>query len=62
VSTGAVLGAGLEELDDSTATVLVAVDQELTANAGEPRVEANRLRVVLERGDGRWLIKSVTRL
>jgi len=62
VSTGTILGAGLEDLDDTTATVLVAVDQQLTSSAGEPRTEANRLRMVLERSDGQWLIKSVTRL
>lgn len=62
VSSGTVVGAGLEKLDDDTATVLVAVNQELSAAAGEPRTEANRIRMVLERADGRWLIKSVERL
>jgi len=62
VSTGTVVGAGLEQLDSGTATVLVAVNQQLAGTTGEPRIEANRLRMVLERRDGRWLIGSVERL
>jgi Mce-associated membrane protein len=62
VSTGTVVGAGLEQLDGGTATVLVAVNQQLAGTTGEPRTEANRLRMVLERRDGRWLIGSVERL
>lgn len=62
VSVGTVVGAGVEELDDRTATVLVAVNQQISGSAGEPRTEANRLRMVLERRDGRWLIGTVERL
>jgi Mce-associated membrane protein len=62
VSTGTVVGAGIEELDDGTATVLVAVNQQITSQGAPPRTEANRLRMVLERRDGQWLIRSVDRL
>lgn len=62
VSVGTVVGAGIEELDDRTATVLVAVNQQISGTEGEPRTEANRLRMVLERRDGRWLIRTVERL
>lgn len=62
VSTGTVVGAGLEQIEDGTATVLVAVNQQLVNATGEARTEANRLRMVLERRDGRWLIGSVERL
>jgi Mce-associated membrane protein len=62
VSTGTVVGAGLEELDGDTATVLVAVNQELVSAQGPARTEANRLRMVLERRNGRWLVADVDRL
>jgi Mce-associated membrane protein len=62
VSTGTVVGAGIEQLDDGTATVLVAVNQQITSQGAPPRTEANRLRMVLERRDGQWLIRSVDRL
>lgn len=62
VSAGTVVGVGIEELEGDTATVLVAVNQQLDSTAGTPRTEANRLRMVLERRDGRWLIRSVERL
>lgn len=62
VSVGTVVGAGIEEIGEQTATVLVAVNQQVSGTGGEPRTEANRLRMVLERRDGRWLIRSVERL
>jgi Mce-associated membrane protein len=62
VSTGTVVGAGLESLSDGKATVLVAVDQEILGSGAEPRTEANRLRMRLVRDDGRWLIAGVERL
>jgi Mce-associated membrane protein len=62
VSTGTVVGAGLESLEGSTASVLVAVNQQLSSGGAEPRTEANRLRMVLERRDGQWLIADVERL
>lgn len=61
-SAGEVVGAGLEELDGDTATVLLAVDQRITA-AGQPaRTEATRVRVELVRRDGTWLLRSVSRV
>jgi Mce-associated membrane protein len=62
VSTGTVVGAGLEELGGGTATVLVAVNQEILTPGAQARTEANRLRMVLQRSDGRWLIQDVQRL
>lgn len=62
VSSGSVVGAGVEELGEDTATVLVAVNQQLASATAQPRTEANRLRMVLERRDGRWLIRDVERL
>lgn len=62
VSTGTVVGAGLERLSGDTATVLVAVNQEIVSAGAPPRTEANRLRMVLERREGDWLIRDVERL
>jgi hypothetical protein len=57
-----VVGAGLEELGGGTATVLVVVNQEILTPDAQARTEANRLRMVLQRSDGRWLIQDVQRL
>ena len=62
VSTGTVVGAGLEQIDDGRATVLVAVNQEILSPMAPARLEANRLRMVLVRDDGHWLIEDVQRL
>ena len=61
-STGTVVGIGVERLEGDTATVLVAVDQELTASGEQPRTEANRVRMRLVRDDGSWVVDDVERL
>ena len=61
-STGTVVGSGVERLEGDTATVLVAVDQELTSSGQEPRTEANRVRLRLVREDGSWVVADVERL
>lgn len=61
-STGSVVGSGVERLEGDTATVLVAVDQEITAAGQEPRTEANRVRMRLVREDGSWVVADVERL
>lgn len=63
VSTGTVVGAGIESVDPDSATVLVAVNQTIvSAEAPEPRSETNRLRMVLVRQDGSWRVGQVQRL
>ena len=61
-STGTVVGTGVERLEDETAVVLVAVDQEITGSGQEPRTEANRVRMRLVREDGSWVVAEVERL
>jgi Mce-associated membrane protein len=61
-SVGSVVAVGVEEVEGDTATVLVAVNQEIT-DAGQPaRVEANRVRMTLSRSGGSWFIDAVERL
>jgi hypothetical protein len=38
------------------------VNQEILSPDAQARTEANRLRMVLQRSDGRWLIQDVQRL
>jgi Mce-associated membrane protein len=61
-SAGTVVGAGIENLDEGSATVLVAVNQHITTTGQSPRSEANRLRMGLVRRNGGWYISSVQRL
>ena len=62
VAVGTVVAAGVETLEDDRASVVVAVDQNITT-AGQPaRTEANRLRMVLVRRGGSWLVERVERL
>lgn len=62
VAVGNVVAAGVETLEDDRASVVVAVDQNITT-AGQPaRTEANRLRMVLVRRNGSWLVERVERL
>jgi Mce-associated membrane protein len=62
VAVGTVVAAGVETLEDDRASVVVAVDQNITT-AGQPaRTEANRLRMALVRRDGSWLVERVERL
>ncbi|HVM27308.1 MAG TPA: hypothetical protein VM433_06505 [Mycobacteriales bacterium] len=62
ISVGTVVGAGLESLEGDRATVLVAVNQELVTAGQQPRTEANRVRMVLLRTGGNWLVQDVDRL
>jgi Mce-associated membrane protein len=62
VSVGTVVGAGLEAVEGDTATVLVAVDQALTAQGQGARTEANRVRMTLVRQGGSWRVSAVERL
>jgi Mce-associated membrane protein len=62
VSVGTVRAVGVEELGEDSATVLVAVDQEITAEGEQPRTEASRVRMELVRQDGRWRVQAVERL
>lgn len=62
VSTGRVLDAGVLELDDTTATVLLAVEvtvvDERTPGA-EPAVKRNRFAADLRQVDGEWLVEDL---
>jgi len=56
-STGTVLHAAVESVDDSTATVLVFLDQEVTnVTVPEGRIDASRMVVTLRRDGDRWLL------
>ncbi len=61
-SKGTVVGAGLERFERDEATVLVAVNQEITSAGAASRTEASRLRMVLVRRDGSWLVSDVERV
>lgn len=62
VSTGTVVGAGLEQLAGNNATLLVAVNQTFQAPGQQSRTEANRVRVTLVRTSGNWYLRTVIRL
>ncbi len=60
-STGEVVALGVGDLDDDSATVLVAANSTVT-NSGtgaEGQVRYYRLRLDLVREDGRWLTSAV---
>lgn len=60
-STGEVVALGVGDLDDDSATVLVAANSTVT-NSGtgaEGQVRYYRLRLDLVRDDGRWLTSAV---
>lgn len=61
-SKGTVLAAGIEQISDSAASVLVVANQDITATGQPARTEADRLRVVLVRRDGSWYLQTVQRL
>lgn len=67
VAVGTVVGAGLENVafdEDGRdrAVAVVAVDQVISTAGAAPRTERNRLRMVLVRPEGTWLVESVERL
>jgi Mce-associated membrane protein len=59
-SLGTVVGAGIESYADGTASVLLAVDQEIrSATKRGPTVDRSRIRLTLvHSGDG-WLVSAV---
>jgi Mce-associated membrane protein len=59
-SLGTVVGAGLESYSDDTASVLVAVDQEIhSATRRGPTVDRSRIRLTLVRAGDGWLVSAV---
>lgn len=60
-STGAVVALGVGDLDDDSATVLVAANSTVTNTSTGPdgQVRYYRLRLDLVREDGRWLTRAV---
>jgi Mce-associated membrane protein len=60
-STGEVVSLGVGDLDEDTATVLVAANSTVTNRStdGEPQVRYFRMRLDLVREDGRWLTSDI---
>lgn len=59
-STSTLLGSGVAEVTEDTATVVLFVDQTVrNTNSAEPRIDRNRVRVELEKVDGKWLAAEV---
>ena len=50
--------AGVEELDDQSAVLLVYVNQTVTKGADAPTDTQSSVRMTLERIDGRWLVSK----
>lgn len=60
VATGKVLEIAVTSVDSRRAEVLLFVDQTVTnANAKDPRIDRSRMKMGLEKQDGRWLINSL---
>jgi Mce-associated membrane protein len=60
VATGKVLETAVASVDTRRAVVLLFVDQTVTnANAKDPRIDRSRMKMGLEKQDGRWLISSL---
>lgn len=53
-----VAAAGVEELDDQSAVLLVYVNQTVTKGADAPTDTQSSVRMTLERIDGRWLVSK----
>lgn len=59
-ATATVLNAGLMSYGDGRAEVLVFVDQTVTNdNLTAPRLDRSRMRLSMEKQDGRWLVSAV---
>ena len=59
-ASGKVLNAGLVSYGDGEAQVILFVDQTVTNDSTEaPRLDRTRMRLGLEKQDGRWLISSL---
>lgn len=60
VASGTVREAGVKSVSEDRAEVLVFVDQSVTEKAEDkPRVDRNRMLLVLQRQDDRWLVSDV---
>ena len=61
ISTGEVVALGVGDMDDDSATVLVAANSDVSNNrtGGEPQTRYYRLRLDLVREDDRWLTNNV---
>src|SRR5690606_5208374 len=60
VSDGSVLCAGIAELDENRAVVLLFVDQKITnVNSPEPRIDRTRMQMTLSRENNHWLIADI---
>lgn len=59
-ATGTVLDAGVRSAGPDRVEVLLFVDQSVTnAATPRPRIDRNRMSMVLERHDGRWLVSTL---
>lgn len=59
-ATATILNVGLVSYGDGRAEVLVFVDQTVTNdNLKAPRIDRSRMRLTLEKHDGRWLVSGV---
>ncbi|HVE26375.1 MAG TPA: hypothetical protein VNC22_13270, partial [Sporichthya sp.] len=59
-ATATVLNSGLSSEGDGKAEVIVFVDQTITNdNVKAPRLDRLRMRLTLEKTDGRWLVSGV---
>ncbi|MDF3312160.1 hypothetical protein P3H15_45140 [Rhodococcus sp. T2V] len=60
VTTTAVQDASVVDADQAHATVLAFINQSTTAaDQQTPKIDGARLRIGLEKVDGRWLISSI---
>lgn len=61
VSQPTILGAGVEEVTDGRSTVVLFLDQKITnATSPQPRVDRNRIVLMLQEVDGAWLVNDVS--
>lgn len=60
VAEGKVLEVGVKSVGEDRAEVLVFVDQSVTEKGvDKPRVDRNRMLLVMQRNDDRWLVSDV---
>ncbi len=58
-ATATVLNSGLVSYGDNRAEVLFFIDQTVTNdNLKAPRLDRSRMRLTLEKQDGRWLVSA----
>lgn len=62
-SKGTVVRAGISEGTGSRVVVILFVDQQITnTNSKQPRVDRNRMQMILVKSEGRWMISDVALL